>query len=311
MIMNIPLIFAVMLGAAWLPAHASSDGWEGFYDRKTLIYWRGQIPPGVEENFREVIWPKLTPEEKQRLGRVQLAFPLEERGPLNFYAEGPTNTVVLPISSMRFFGDIAVALAWLGTNKYSIAPVTDYLAMIAHRPELRRTGRHRPREVLGIPENATSDPAVGSAFQRIFGTAIVYIIGHELGHLYYQHSINVNNKESQIQEEAADRFALELMRRIGDAPVGMVPFFYTLAHLGRSGQTHPLNSSRLYAIAKNIDDQKASYMRTGSRAATLDSITTEVRKIADELRHDAEFQAFLYQRARRVNPDMLGPRNKQ
>jgi hypothetical protein len=91
-----------------LPADACAQGWAGFYDRQTLVYWHGQTPPGVEENFREVVWPKLLPDEKRMLSRVTLDFPLEDaRQLMNFYAVsgGGKQTITLPISSMRFLAD--------------------------------------------------------------------------------------------------------------------------------------------------------------------------------------------------------------
>jgi hypothetical protein len=84
-----------------LPADACAQGWAGFYDRQTLVYWHGQTPPGVEENFREVVWPKLLPDEKRMLSRVTLDFPLEDaRQLMNFYAVsgGGKQTITLPIS---------------------------------------------------------------------------------------------------------------------------------------------------------------------------------------------------------------------
>jgi hypothetical protein len=204
-----------------LPADARAQDWAGFYDRQTLVYWHGQTPPGIEENFREVVWPKLLPDEKRKLSRVTLDFPLEDaRQLMNFYAVwgGGKQTITLPISSIRFLADIVLAEAWLGVSGYSTDPVTDYLAMLKYQWPDRLAGRrYRPREALGIPDDATANPRVERRFQRDFGTAIVFVLGHELGHLYYQHGTNVSLERSRQQEEEADRFAMELMRRIGEA----------------------------------------------------------------------------------------------
>lgn len=304
-----------------LPSDARAQ-WAGFYDRQVLTGWGGEVKPGIEENFREVVWPKLTPEEKRILGRVTLEFPLEDgHHPMNFYAKsgGGRKTITLPVSSIRFLADIAAAFAWLNESGYSIDPVTDYLAMLKYQwPDGLAGRRYRPREALGIPDNATADARVGRQFQRILGSAIVFVLGHELGHLYHQHTTNVTPERSRQQEEEADRFGMELMRRIGDPPVGMVPFFYIFAHLapytsdlnssaGRPAATHPLSSSRLRAIAAGIETHAADFSRTGTPPAVLTKIASEVRTIAG-IFDDAGAQGLIRQKGLSAKPELLGPR---
>ena len=305
-----------------LPAHAGAQGWAGFYDRQTLVYWQGQTPPGVEENFREVVWPKLTSDEKRILGRVTLDFPLEDaKHPMNFYAGsgGGKPTITLPISSMRFFGDIALAYAWLNASGYTIDPITEYLAMLKYQwPDGLAGRRYKPRDVLGIPDNASGNPSVGREFQRIFGSAIVFVLGHELGHLYHRHGTNVSPEDSRQQEEEADRFGMEIMRRIGEAPVGMVQFFSVFAHLApytsdpnylarRATATHPVTSSRLRAIAAGIETNAADFSRTGTARVTLVEFADKVRAFAG-IFEDEGVQALIRQKGLSAKPEMLGPR---
>ena len=315
-------LLAPLLLPLLLPVEAGAQGWAGFYDRKTLAYWQEQTPPGVEENFREVVWPKLTPEEKRVLGRVLLDFPLEDAShPMNFYAvaSGAKKTITLPISSMRFLGDVALAYAWLNDSGYSVDPVTDYLAMLKYQwPDGLAGRRYRPREALGIPDNATATARVGRQFQRIFGTAIVFVLGHELGHLYHQHRTDVSPERSRQQEEEADRFGMELMRRIGDAPTGMVQFFYILALLEpyqsdpgyparRVTATHPVTSSRLRAIAAGVETNAADFSRTGTAPAALAKIAGDVRTIARNF-DDPGVQELIRQKGLSAKPELLGPR---
>jgi hypothetical protein len=305
-----------------LPAAARAQDWAGFYDRQTLVYWHGQTPPGIEENFREVVWPKLLPDEKRKLSRVTLDFPLEDaRQLMNFYAVwgGGKQTITLPISSIRFLADIALAEAWLGVSGYSTDPVTDYLAMLKYQWPDRLAGRrYRPREALGIPDDATANPRVERRFQRDFGTAIVFVLGHELGHLYYQHGMNVSLERSRQQEEEADRFAMELMRRIGEPPVGMVLFFRILAHLApytsdpdyparRAAATHPIASARLRAVAAGIETNVADFSRTGIATTTLADFAGMVRDYA-KLFDEEGMQQLTRQKGLSAKPELLGPR---
>lgn len=325
------LVRLLLLVLLFLSSEARAQGWAsfgeqkrwaGFYDQKTLVYWQGQIPPGVEENFREVVWPKLTSEEKRALGQVTLDFPVEEpKHPMNFYAvtRGGKQTITLPISSMRFFGDIALAYAWLNESGYSIDPVTDYLAMLKYQWPDGLVGRqYRPLDALGVPKNATANPRVERQFQRIFGTAIVFVLGHELGHLYHQHKMNVSPEHSRQQEEEADRFAMQIMRRVGDAPVGIMQFFSVLAHFApytsdpdyparRATATHPVSSSRLQAVAAGIETNAADFSRTGTSTETLVKIAGEVRKFANIF--DSEgVQDLIRSKGLSVKPEQLGPR---
>ena len=312
----------LLLVLLFLPAEAAAQRWDGFYDRKALVFWHGEMPPGIEENFREVLWPKLTPDERRRLGGVDLAFPLENaQHPMNFYASPPgtKKTIILPISSLRFLADIALAYAWLNTSGYSIEPVTDYLAMLKYQwPGGLAGRRYRPRDVLGIPDDAISNPRVARQFQQIFGTAVVFVLGHELGHHYYQHRTDVTPEVSRRDEEDADRFAMELMRRIGDAPVGAVAFFNILAHLApyasdpnylamRKDATHPVSSSRLRAIAAGITSHVADFSRTGTSQATLATIAGQVLALTRNF-DEPGVQEAIRQKGLSARPELLGPR---
>ncbi len=291
----------LLLVLLFLPAEAAAQRWDGFYDRKTLVFWHGEMPPGIEENFREVLWPKLTPDERRRLGGVDLAFPLENaQHPMNFYASPPgtKKTIILPISSLRFLADIALAYAWLNTSGYSIEPVTDYLAMLKYQwPGGLAGRRYRPRDVLGIPDDAISNPRVARQFQQIFGTAVVFVLGHELGHHYYQHRTDVTPEVSRRDEEDADRFAMELMRRIGDAPVGAVAFFNILAHLA------PYASDPNY-LAMRKDANSSRVILTPARHRRRHHIPCRGflphRNVANDAGHDRRPGARSHQEFRRA-----------
>ena len=106
--------------AALVPVTHAAD-WRGFYEESVLRHWQKEMPPGIRENFEEVIWPKLTPKEKAAAGAVELKFPLElQDSLLNFYAlwGGGKSSITLPISSLRFYGDIALAYVMISMAVY-------------------------------------------------------------------------------------------------------------------------------------------------------------------------------------------------
>jgi hypothetical protein len=320
LIRSLRLLCLVTLLLAPIEASAAEPIWAGFYDQQTLITWRDQIRPGIEENFREVIWPALTPEEKRPLGRVTLEFPLQYAfHPMNFYSDGSQGKIGLPVSSLRFLRDIILAYSWLNATGHSIDPITNYLAILKYQwPDGLAGRRYRPDDVLGIPDDASTNPRVAREFQQLFGTAVVFLIGHELGHLYNRHAVNVTADESRRQEAEADRFAMELMRRIGATPVGMVQVFSIFSHLGpyssdprviatKMAATHPLGSERLHALASAIEANVADFARTGTSTATLGYQAQQLREFA-RLFEDPGVQELLRQKGLTTNPDQLSPR---
>lgn len=315
--------------AALVPVTHAAD-WRGFYEESVLRHWQKEMPPGIRENFEEVIWPKLTPKEKAAAGAVELKFPLElQDSLLNFYAlwGGGKSSITLPISSLRFYGDIALAYAWLNRNGRSLDPVTEYLGMVKYQwPDKLKGTACRPLEALGIPASARDDESVQRVFQRAFGQAVVFILGHELGHLVSKHPRydTITPEQAQKNEAEADAFALEIMRRIGEPPLGMVLYFTVRAHLespeirdgkvvNYSGSTHPLTSDRLRAIAAGIVENAAAFSRTSTDAAkttaALKSVADKLKEIANGL-DDAGVQALLRQKGQTATPGTLRPQGR-
>jgi hypothetical protein len=322
------LKFALVMGL-WIAMNTNANAQPkctGFYDRATLLRTQDQMRPGIEENLREVILPMLTLAERRSLSGVALAFPLELGDSLmNFYADLDHRTIHMPVCSLRFLRDIVLAYAWLHQSGHSLQPVTDYLAMLRSGGRERfASGHYRPLEVLGIPDDALRDPRVEASFQRMFGTAVVFALGHELGHLFYGHG-HAKGAESQQQEADADRFALELMRRVGDIPVGIVPFFMIAAHLEAyvsdfredtaystylATTSHPASTARLLAVADHLVMNQASFSRSGTRGETVQKLATEIRQLVKYFA-DPTVQTLVRQSGFTGSPESLGGRNSQ
>lgn len=318
-------VFLLALSALFLSNVAARADWRGFYEQETLRYWAEQMPPGIEENLREVIWPKLTAAERKALTGVRLAFPLEDAShPMNFYARQDDKTVVMPISSLRFFGDLALANAWLNRNNYTLDTVTDYLGMLKYQWPGKLKGKaHRPLDALKIQANAREDAQTQNTFQRAFGTSVVFVLAHELGHLFHRHGAysEVGLEAARRNEEQADEFALEIMRRIGEAPLGMPLFFSVLAHLelypGDAGyaepmaRTHPVTAGRIQAIAEALETNTADYARTSTNVAItrlkLKDVALQLRTIALVL-GDAGAQNLMRQKGLTATESTLAPR---
>lgn len=297
--------FLATLAAAVLSSNASlatdarfSGSWSGFYDRPTLAQTAENLRPGILDNWQNVIQPALTAEERRRLEKVRFVFDLENPdSALNFFAI--SGEVHLPASSVRMLGDLVASWMWLNQRGHSTATVNEYLAILKYQwnSGALRSQRYRPLEVLGVPAGVRDDSAIADEYARVISNALFFIVGHELGHVLYEHQGIVAkdaaaSARSIAQEQKADAFALELMRRIGEAPIG-VPLFFTFMTalepaLGDPGygrpRTHPQSSERIRAVATALRTQARGFAR-GFKDPSI--AVAKVNAIADLLVNDA------------------------
>lgn len=281
-----------------LAAHAAPWRLSDLYSDETLTYWQGRYVKNLQWNFDNLVLGKLTPKERRQVGDVRLAYPLRAPGemrdnPIQFFAGG--RTITLPILSVKFFDDITQAWGYLWSNGYDLQLVADYLAMIKYRNPADLPGGKFPPPLaaLGIADDAWKhDKKMDDVSQKALKSALVWIMAHELGHIYHRHpgyGPQVSRQQAQRNEAEADRFANMIMRRVGVAPMGMVHFFMTMAQLdaGRGDfasdaawerymqtkATHPLTASRLGAIALDLrNDPEDFTSEQPDRAAAVRSI---------------------------------------
>jgi hypothetical protein len=240
-----------------------SFDWSGFYPPEVLDRVAQRSAPGLRANFDEVLLPRLTDRERGALrdARLDLGQREYKDHPLNFYA-ARGGLVVLPLSSIRLVSDLSLALAWLNRHRLPEKRVFDYAAMLAWRGPTPDGARALPLSVLGVPEDADSDPAVENLYQKILGSIMVFVMAHETGHLFYDHRADVDAARSRLQEGEADAFAVDLMARIGAAPVGVSFYFLMAAPFECPGRsTHPLSGERVARTARAIIDNAAVFAR--------------------------------------------------
>ena len=126
----------------------------------------------------------------------------------------------------------------------------DYAAMLACRGPAPDGVRALPLAALGVPDGAQDEPEVDGLFQKLYGDAMVFIMAHELGHLFHRHSANVGVERSRQQESEADAFAVELMARMHAPPVGIVFYFNMVAPFECPARsTHPMSGARIERLA--------------------------------------------------------------
>ena len=94
--------------------------------------------PGLRSNFEQVLLPRLTDRERQKLGGISLDLSRREYAehPLNFYA-ATGGKVVLPLSSVKLASDLSLALAGFGLQ----ARFARWLAALAGAATDRKSTR--------------------------------------------------------------------------------------------------------------------------------------------------------------------------
>src|SRR4029077_1557035 len=131
--------------------------------------------------------------------------------------------------------------------------------------------------------NAREETAVADRADRNFGNTIVFLLTHELGHALKKHDTHSQDPiQKRKQEIEADAFAIEMMRRIGQVPLG-VEFWFDVERIGHvqgirrvtsarfpteaewqkylGGLDHPVTSERLDALATAIEETPDSFGR--------------------------------------------------
>jgi hypothetical protein len=278
----------------------------------------------IGRNLHAALLDYLTPQEKARLGEVRLEVPL--RGGLAGHRalrRGGVAVVEMPAESLRFFSDLCTATAWLAARGYSLSTVADYLNMLKYGdPGLQGAETMPlPLAALGIPEQELDDPAVESRRSACFSTGVVFILAHELGHLILGHQgyDGIGPSTAQANEAAADAFAVELMSRGGDLPLGALYYFTYMSYLERHRgdfpdaaaweahvrtSTHPISPERVVALA---DSLRRHARRFTAGAAAAHALAGEIRTVADALT-DTDIQQLRELQGRSVRPAMLAPR---
>jgi len=276
-----------------------SGPWSDFYSRPILAQAAKDIRPGVLENWQHVILPVLTPEERRKLEQVRFVFDLEDAtAPINFYSISDSNEVHIPASSVRMLGDLTASWMWLNKYGYTTSSINEYLSILKYQwaSGALRDKRYLPLEALGVPDNVRNDPAIADEYTRVISNILFFIIGHELGHLLHEHrGIVVEDVTASLrsiaQEKAADAFSLELMRRIGEMPLG-VPLFFIFATALESAstdpdysrpRTHPHSGARILATATALRTHARGFARGLHDSATA---IDKVNRIADSLVND-------------------------
>jgi hypothetical protein len=261
------------------------------YPEKKLQADSARWSEQIRAEYRETILPQLTQEERNALGAVKIEVPLSAPNgdPFSFYTDD-NGTIYVPALSLRFFSDLCTANAWLNAHGYDGTTVRDYVGVLLREATLS-PGAPLPLvfRTLGVPDNAREETAVANRVDRNFGNTIVFLLAHELGHALKKHDTHLRDPvQKRKQEIEADQFAIEVMRRIAQVPLG-IELWFDLERIGHvqgirrlvadkyptevewqkylAGLDHPVTTERLEALAGAIEKAPDSFARNQTNQA--------------------------------------------
>jgi hypothetical protein len=315
-----------------LPVAASGADYGTMYDDRLLAQRQPHYRDIMLGNLQKVFLPKLTVDERRRLQHLSVDFPPRgpERGLFEYFAER-SGRVVMSTMSIRFLGDLAVSYAWLDANGYTMESVTDYISMLKYQDAARFGGRYPdPPTALRIPANATDHPRVDNLSQQILSQSISFILLHEMGHVLHQHpgyGPGVSRARARENEDEADRFALETLRRVGQPVNGLLFLLLSMAHFvphradfasdaeyqtHLTQATHPLTSDRITRLSQYLRQHAGDYGRLqdnpGAAAASIRWVADAIDKEVVPVLADPDQQRLMALRGRSMTLAGLAPR---
>jgi hypothetical protein len=302
-----------------LASCALSADWSSLYHARDLESARARLAKDVDLVIAQEIQPFLTSAQAHAFSKLDLHFPIADKpspNPLDCYSP-QDGRIILPLMTIAFIEEMAQAYSWLWANHYSSETVDEYLGMLRNRePGDFPDGRYpTPLEALHIPKDAMNNPAVAAMTARVRGTTLSFLLLHQFGHLSYktaeQESV-FRRDPVEADEEQADDFALEVMKKNSEPPAGLLMLVHGLLYLpAEAGKDHPLSTMRLRSMADYLDLRVREFAqgRPDGRLAA-----TAIHSLARHIRHASTFladttgQRLWVEQSRRLTVASLTPR---
>jgi len=295
------------------------------YDETSLFRAQQEYHPGFLRHLDTRLRPLLTQAELSALADVSVVMPPSRPGqePLGYCAEH--GRINVSAASAKLFDEIVLARAWLLNNGYVPDTLNEYLLLLHTRgtdPELVIPS---PLVALGIPHEVRHDERIDAHAKDQLTTCMHYILLHECAHIIFGHLDGPElTPEKLIQQEVdADGFAMEVMARGRNAPLGLYEFFEIMNMLMPSpvefqdreayehfleGREHPLPPERMTAFAQGLRDHEERFVR--QFPGGIEQLR-ELARLIDRMAAlfvDKEYRDFLWGIGATVQLEGLGAR---
>jgi hypothetical protein len=271
-----------------------ASDWSSLYDQASLQNQQPRFRRQVDTVIAQEIEPFLTVEQAHTLSQVQVDLPPTagpEPNPFDFYSASPAH-ITLPLLTVAFLDDLAEAYSWLWANHCSSQTVDQYLGMLRNRLPADFPDRRYPSPLMAlhIPANSSGNPAVAKMTERVRTTTLSFILLHQFGHLSYRTAAEESAlKHDHIDgnEELADAFALEVMKKNSETPAGLLLLIHGMMYLPSTPpKNHPLTTQRLKTMADYLDTRTREFSdgRPDRRLAAI-----AIQSLANHIREAAAF----------------------
>ncbi len=235
---------------------------EVVYSPADLQRVRDRAIPTIQSVMWQDIVPRLPDQFRDTASDVQLFFPERGPGPMSFYASPANGEIYMPLTSLRFFDDIATLHAWFESQDCPTEYIQTYLA------GLLRAGEDLPAPLVAFGldrDRLFADNYTYDLSGKIYSSAIQFILVHELGHVLLDHQAGVEGAESRQQEAEADSFALDHFARLGGNPMGIFWYYQAAwwhdpaSDRGRRENTHPISAERIRSMANRLIENPGDF----------------------------------------------------
>lgn len=306
------LLVLLTLGLAGPSASLARD-FSKLYPAAELERVGAIYAPNIEGMLFQDIARYLRDDELETLRRVRIWQPRDRTvDPFEFFASSDDGVIVVPTLSVKFFDDLAVAIAWFEDKGCRKEAIFDYVAALDYSDLVL----DQPHRVLGVPPKAWEQSAyVDDVSQKALKSAIAFIVLHELGHVHHGHRgyDGITAAEARAQEREADRFAMRVLRRMHLPPLGVALWFMAVSLRdplvpGSPRQTHPLSSDRMRSIAGELRRRPGDFIEPLNRGRIDENAILGVANDIDgigTMLADPDLRSFVRQRGRSATPELL------
>ncbi len=304
---------AILLCAAGTICSAAD--WSSLYPASKLEAEQSRLHTAINFLIQTEIQPFIPPQDATAFGLQEIDFPVNgfRSDPLDFYAEN--KHIILPVRTLLFVEDLARAYGWMWANRLETGTVDEYLNMLHYRSAADfPDGRYpAPLEALHVPGDALSDPHVVEASVRLRRSACAFMLLHQFAHLHLHHDASANHGFSEAQEEAADLYALNIMKENSATPTGIFLMLYSSLYLeaGDGNSLHPVTPQRLTATAHFLELHILEFVHGRN---DQDAARDAIHSISKLFQEGSEWlqvrghQEELQQLAMKTNPSTLQPK---
>jgi hypothetical protein len=238
--------------------------------RAELDAMRARYDAYLRDMLFNSLLARLPPSLRAPLGEVRLEMPAEwpaglgGNAPdfvLNAGSLARTRQVILPIRTVLWLDEYAGLTAEMERRDCDGRTILPLL--YAHMLTRVAPGAPRPPgpfAAFGLDDAIYADARVKDTSNKLFATALFFLLAHELGHIAAGPLPPATGYDAQQRERDADRYALDAMAQVGLMPWGLVMLFTALAVMEGGQTTHPMSGSRVEAAARAVEARPRAFV---------------------------------------------------